>query len=771
MPAVCSAAQTTVDVPIVLKNGHAETTQFVWPEQNRTSMQSPETAVLANGLTGIVGTNYATEFAWLYPKVQHAQQNAQLRAYVDSFQWRKCATNACTNYAQVSVSSHEADPMDSTTLVSFLRTPSVYVDKPQFWVYFKVTDALGSPVFTRSGANTVTLAGTSVGNFDQDLQSLTCTTGTALGQRLSGTWIYTCRGEAKAASFSSAAPRGGALRITATDSGGTSTTSTVGGNNVVPNTNSLTLQQTPDWWHADLRATRSSLSTPYSTSYASGNYPVTPAQPAVATSPTYPIYENEHFDVHIYNVATYTSNLVYGFTLHVKFDVAKVEYVSVTYGPLFPRGNTNDAQQASGQVTLIASSSEGSSGANANLHANGFFRYATVRFKRKAGATLEADGEHIDTGIRVNVAEVINDGNTNVVVSGSGLVMGASNNIYASLFDARTGSGPFGGTPTAGMFILAAEQSDRFLLYNYAPSASTQDHGRVYNRRAIDGSDNHDIDFQAVVVNDKMTYDQRNTAHSGQFYAAAASHTCAPATGSSSANYEALSPVPVTTCSLRTKIALGTDTANSRVEATATGYTCEGQPSGTCSGTVDLRIVSPQTLTIALSNPTLKRIVPTALAGGCSETNIANSAYQTTKVTVYADGLDVTSWATGLLVDDPSLAEFLAAPSAIGNGRDRQHLVRGKSPGTTFVKLHDQPGAVSAALTVDGSTLVQVTEVVANVITDVTWKSAAPGTIQVKKTSHACTHTRTRAHTRTQRSQTQFSPLRRRWTPRRPNRR
>jgi hypothetical protein len=739
---VCSAAQTTADVPIVLKNGHAYNPQFVWPERNRTSMQSPETAVLANGLTGIVGTNYATDFAWLYPKVQHAQQNGELRAYVESFRWRKCATGACTDYAQVSVSSHETDPMDSTTLVSFLRTPSVYVDKPQFWVYFKVTDALGSPVFARTGANTVTLSGTSVGNFDQDLQSLTCTTGTALGQRLSGTWIYTCRGEAKAASFSSAAPRGGALRITATDSGGTSTTSTVGGNNVVPNTNLLTLQQTPDWWHADLRATRSSLSTPYSTSYASGNYPVTPAQPAVATSPTYPIYENEHFDVHVYNVATYTSNLVYGFTLHVKFDVAKVEYVSVTYGPLFPRGNTNDAQQASGQVTLIASSSEGSSGANANLHANGFFRYATVRFKRKAGATLEADGEHIDTGIRVNVAEVINDGNTNVVVSGSGLVMGASNNIYASLFDARTGSGPFGGTPTAGMFILAAEQSDRFLLYNYAPSASTQDHGRVFNRRAIDGSDNHDIDFQAVVVNDRMTYDQRHTAHSGQFYAAAASHTCAPATGSSSANYETLSPVPVTTCSLRTKIALGTDTANSRVEATVTGYTCEGQPSGTCSGTVDLRIVSPQTLTIALSNPTLKRIVPTALAGGCSETNIANSAYQTTSVTVYADGVDVTSWATGLLVDDPSLAEFLAAPSSSDNGRDRQHLIRGKTSGATFVKLHDQPGAVTAALTVDGASVAQVTEVIAQVITDVTWKSAAPGTIQVKKPSHTHAHTR-----------------------------
>ena len=50
-------------------------------------------------------------------------------------------------------------------------------------------------------------------------------------------------------------------------------------------------------------------------------------------------------------------------------------------------------------------------------------------------------------------------------------------------------------------------------------------------------------------------------------------------------------------------------------------------------GTVDLRIVSPQSLTIALSNPTLKRIVPAAAAGGCSATDLAASAYQTTRVT------------------------------------------------------------------------------------------------------------------------------------------
>ena len=92
--------------------------------------------------------------------------------------------------------------------------------------------------------------------------------------------------------------------------------------------------------------------------------------------------------------------------------------------------------------------------------------------------------------------------------------------------------------------------------------------------------------------------------------------------------------------------------------------------------------------------------------------------------------MDVTSWATGLLVDDPSLAEFLAAPSSSDNGRDRQQLVRGKSSGTTSVKLHDQPGAGTAALRADGWSVAKGTEVIAHVITGATFKSAAPGTIQ-----------------------------------------
>ena len=225
-------------------------------------------------------------------------------------------------------------------------------------------------------------------------------------------------------------------------------------------------------------------------------------------------------------------------------------------------------------------------------------------------------------------------------------------------------------------------------------------------------------------------------AHSNSFYTVEASHTCAPAPGSSSSNYESLPTSALTTCSLRTKVALNSDASNSRVEGTASGFTCAAQSSGTCIGTVDLRIVSPTTLTMELSDTTLNRIVPTSSAASCSTTNLRNSAYQTASVRVYADDLDVTSWATGMQVANTAIATFMDSPGQFKGTRDRQDQVRGKAVGTTLVKLHDQPGAPTVSITVS-DTLVTVSEVIAHVVTDIEWTSAAPGYVSHPSTTTA----------------------------------
>ena len=621
----------------------------------------------------------------------------------------------------------------------------MYVDKPQFWVYFKVTDAYGSPIFARENSNSVTLAGEAAGSFNDKLQSFTCTSGTSLGELLSSTWMYTCKGEGKPPAFSSTQAVAGALKITANGAGGASTETTVGGTHA--SLNQLTLAQTPDWWHADLRATTRTtpLQTPYSSDYSNGDCPVTPAQPLAITSPTYPVYEGEAFDVHIYNVAWYDSNMVAAFGFTIFFDTSQVEYIGVTYDPLFPAGNTNANDASSGKVTMISTSvlATASYAANAqHLWVNGFFPYAKVAFRLKAGATLDSDGLHVDTGIYLSIAEVNNDGNMPLSVDSTwehnpGLEMKAGENgIYASIFDARLGSDTFGGTNTDGIHLLAATQNDRFVMYNYDKGNNYNDHGQVFNRRAIDGSDAHDTDFHATVVNDYMTYALRNNAHSNSFYTVEASHTCAPAPGSSSSNYESLPTSALTTCSLRTKVALNSDASNSRVEGTASGFTCAAQSSGTCIGTVDLRIVSPTTLTMELSDTTLNRIVPTSSAASCSTTNLRNSAYQTASVRVYADDLDVTSWATGMQVANTAIATFMDSPGQFKGTRDRQDQVRGKAVGTTLVKLHDQPGAPTVSITVS-DTLVTVSEVIAHVVTDIEWTSAAPGYVSHPSTTTA----------------------------------
>ena len=68
---------------------------------------------------------------------------------------RKCGRdNAATGEYRsstaltTSVSQTMQFDMDPSTTVSFLRITEVYVEKPRFWVYYKVTDAFGSPYFT-----------------------------------------------------------------------------------------------------------------------------------------------------------------------------------------------------------------------------------------------------------------------------------------------------------------------------------------------------------------------------------------------------------------------------------------------------------------------------------------------------------------------------------------------------------------------------------------------------------------------------------------------
>ena len=126
--------------------------------------------------------------------------------------------------------------------------------------------------------------------------------------------------------------------------------------------------------------------------------------------------------------------------------------------------------------------------------------------------------------------------------------MQVSSNIYATVFDARH-NGTFGGsdscTGNTCMHIRTTSETptDRFGMFNYQPQGETdQYHGYIFNRRAIDGKNDHDVNFELTVVNDKMSYSQAFTSTSinTDFYTSTVPQTCSSLSGS---NYDTSSSV------------------------------------------------------------------------------------------------------------------------------------------------------------------------------------------------------------------------------------
>ena len=139
------------------------------------------------------------------------------------------------------------------------------------------------------------------------ITSVSCQDGSALGAAAaaSSRWLYYCQGDALLSAFSSASLSETVL-YTTTSLSSSSHTEDLGGSDAW--LNNLTLARTPDWWHATLRTNQDSS--------ASWPGPYAPAQATVATTPTYPLYPGEQFELQIYNYQSYASNVASpGFTV------------------------------------------------------------------------------------------------------------------------------------------------------------------------------------------------------------------------------------------------------------------------------------------------------------------------------------------------------------------------------------------------------------------------------------------------------------------------
>ena len=213
-----------------IKNRYAESTQITFAQPGSQQIQS----------NGRKAATLTETFQGLNDPVDRNGFHGTLRAYLNSWRWRKCATGSCSSYVdRITFSNPLRDPLVST-LEAYLRIPTTYVDKTRFYVVFKMTDAYGSPFLKRSRQLSVSLsAGTA-----SVVSGLSCQNGTQIGNPSTGSqYLYYCQGDARSTQFSSVALTEVSLSMTATFPGQPTYTLPLGGADAA--LNKLTLARTP----------------------------------------------------------------------------------------------------------------------------------------------------------------------------------------------------------------------------------------------------------------------------------------------------------------------------------------------------------------------------------------------------------------------------------------------------------------------------------------------------------------------------------------------
>jgi hypothetical protein len=124
-----------------------------------------------------------------------------------------------------------------------------------------------------------------------------------------------------------------------------------------------------------------------------------------------------------------------------------------------------------------------------------------------------------------------------------------------------------------------------------------------------------------------------------------------------------------------------------------------------------------------VSDATLNKIGP--LSGATC--GAGEYPYQAATVRVYADGYDVTSLATGLYIDDTSVADFVepSGRTSTDNDQDIKDRLRGKAEGSFNLKLFNSVSAPFIAMNVSDAQ-VTVTETSSKVVTAIEWNVQPP---------------------------------------------
>lgn len=448
---------------------------------------------------------------------------------------------------------------------------------------------------------------------------------------------------------------------------------TASGSDLVIEMGSVELVAPPFWYHSYLR-----------TSWTGTNsWPITPvvATDTLVTGPSYPVYALETFDVHAYNARHMQFGPVDFFEFRIAFDASVVEYASDYQINSAFTGASLDTS-VPGALTVLCTGG----GTAASL--NGFFWLFRVSFRTLAGTPAGT----LDSTIRVQKKSLNNLGSAPLGVM-----------EHSTCLDHR----PFMGEAENASVALVVREPLRvnMIALPDATYATSQEMGRIFNYRVIDG-----LAVDNWYVGVSITDDDRGGAlAAGTSYQIASLLTCAHELGSSY-----ITVVESGKC----RFALSHESVSGAAQFSISDDVHQAF--------ARFRIVSPESVSVVLDDPTLNRIASVTDPTGCSPLEYQ---YQRTRVRVLADGYDVTALATRLYVESVTVADLLAASS-----RDIEltRVVAGKAEGSTTVRLYDFSN-VAAMLAVSNQ-IVTPSELRARVITDVSWLEEPPAQLDFPQT-------------------------------------
>ena len=429
---------------------------------------------------------------------------------------------------------------------------------------------------------------------------------------------------------------------------------------------SVTLIKPPDWYDPDLRSRNIGTRSYTKTSISTSSF---------VTLPTHPVYTNYNDE---FEAIVFINNFAYpveSWTFELKFKTSLVQYNGYYVSSDFSDPGVSTTTKGTWTVVTFFCSAPSSSGTDNPDRRRGIYYALSLRFVAKAGLSAGIQSDFI----QLKLVNIINSGNKAFV-----------NNEASTILDHRN----FDSSYTSGQFVVYDVENVGVLPYHAGLG------GAIYDTLKLSG------EFATNTFGATMITSYDLAAFHANAYASAA----------------------VTSC---TKV-LSTDKFRTRVKSNSCDleYYSDSTKSLTfrvtsgeqTSGDIISKIVVPTDVRIEVSDTILNKIQSLDCNGVSDKYH-----YQTARVVVLADGLDVTPLATNIQSTNSFVIDLKQT--------DAHLFIRGKHSGEAELLLYHR-ATKSVKIQVTSST-VSVQSMTNRIITDIEYETRPPSSLPYSTSSQS----------------------------------